>query len=277
MSIILQQNPNLIKTGGFEKEGMSLFPNTTVSFSIPLISGQLIHGLDKDEVEKVEKHYGFSFTDPRGIEFYTEQTFHLPCDTTSLNIEDNPQDLLRYKLGLYNGFIAENFEATKGPMTNAMFFVYNAQTENKEKAKDNRIKAKIGGQLNTWFEDDPEYLINVGKYLFETYSVWTEETALNDILAYLEAHTSRNKNIYKVQDILNLDKEEVEFVVDVKEAISKSIIRKNTKGNYYNALSNTEFGKTLEGVLSFLKENPDELGSNSKSDSHYSIRKQLKS
>ena len=277
MSIILQQNPHLVKAGGYEKEGLSLFPNTKLSMSLPLVHGKIVHGLDTDEIEVVEKHFGFKFDSPEGIEFYSAQVFDLPSTTTALNIEDNPQDLLRYRLGKHNGFIADTQDEAKSPMSNAIFYIYNAQSENKEKAKDNRLKAKIGGQLNDWFEDNPEYLINIGKYLFESYSVWTEEKALNDILAYLEAHTSRNKNIQTVANILKLEEEEVAFVVDVKEAISRSIIRKNTKGNYYNTLSNTEYGKTLENVLTFLKENPDEMGANDKSDSHYSIRKQLKS
>lgn len=273
--MILEQNPNLVKVGGFENQNKSLYPNTSVGFQIPLVSGKLYHGLEKEEIEKVENYYGYSFNSKEGIEFYSNQNFILPEHTSSLNIEDNIQDLLTYRLGVYLGLICSSKEETKSPMSNALFYVYDSKIENKEKAQLNRMKTKAGAKLDNWFDEDPDYLVYVGKYLFDTYSVWTAEKALNDILQMMEENNSRNNNIKKVFDAVNLSEEEIKFVVDVKEAISKSIIRKNARGNYYNSASNTEYGKTLETVLDYLKQNEDEMGKGLKTDSHYSIRKQI--
>ena len=78
MSIILQQNAHLVKSGGFEKEGLSLFPDTKVSMSLPLIHGKIVHGLKEEEIAVVEKHFGFTFDSPEGVDFYAEQIFTLP-------------------------------------------------------------------------------------------------------------------------------------------------------------------------------------------------------
>lgn len=274
MSVIVMQNPNLVGLGGFESLGKSLYPKTSVGFNIPVINKKLAINYSEEDKKTFENYFGFKFDSPEGIEFYGDYQFTLPEHVTSFNLE-NPVDNFTYRTAVLLGYIVESKEDIKSPMCNAIFYVHSSKLDAEEKAKTNRLKAKCLAKLDDLYENSSKEIIWVAKYLFNSYTDWNKDKALNELIEFIDKSTARNKNSEEVEKALNLNKNELKFVVDVKEAISRSIIRKNAKGNFYNTLTNTEFGKTLDEVLDFLRLNDSEMGEGTKEDSHYTIRKQL--
>jgi hypothetical protein len=272
MSIIIHQNTNLSRYGVDDSTRIVRYPGSSLHFEIPFINGKLHTNLTQEEQEKVELMLDVKMNSEQGAKFYSELKFTLPADITSLDIENNAMDLLTYKLGLKQGFIAPDKETTLSAMCNALFYVYDSKHDNEEKVNMFRIKAKASGKVNNSFEDDPDYLILITKHMFNQYSGLDVNKSYNKLLEYIEATKKGNSNANDVIKAFEIERDELELRVDVLEAMSnqRGIIKKNTKGMYYNPMTNTEFGRTVDAVIAYLKNDPAELEEQS-----YSIRVQL--
>lgn len=275
MAFITAQNPNLVTTGGFENTGKSLYPNTSIGFSIPVFAGKFYHGLKESEIEKVEEYYGCKFDSPEGRDLFGTLSFKIPDSPIGFDL-DTPDQLLSYRLAVSLGIIAETKSDTEDPLNSSYFYIVNSKLEEELNASINEIEGEVIADLTIMKRKEKDKLIKLSKYLFETYDILDENKAYNKIFNFVKANTKSNNNIEIVKAALDLDEEEINLVVDIKEAISRSILAKNNKGFYYNKVSSTELGKNLEEIKLFLLQNSDELGTGGKDDSVYSIRRQLK-
>jgi hypothetical protein len=269
--IYIHQNPNLVKVGGFQNLGKSLFNNTKVSLSIPLVNGKFKIDLSSEELKKVNDYYGRTFEDK---EFFSELQFPIADLIHPLDIENNVDNLITYKLGLTQGIIAANREAIEDPHCTAIFYVYDSDEHNDYKAKRNELKGDLIYTLTGLKRENKLRLIKVNKYLFSSYEALDENKAYNKLIDFIESADTVNNNLETLNRVLNLDESEVSMNVDIKEAIARNFILRDERG-YFNRESTTRYGKNFDEIVMFMEANPDELGTGNKNDKAYSIRKLL--
>ena len=81
--VIIHQNPNLVKVGGFEKTGRSINVNTKVSFGIPFVNNKFRLNLNESQIKKIEDFYHVKFDTQEGREFYSTMSFEIWCSYSS--------------------------------------------------------------------------------------------------------------------------------------------------------------------------------------------------
>ena len=272
--VTIRQNLNAPKIMGMEKIGISMFPNTSVGFSIPFINGEFIHGLEKDEIKKVQDHYGINFNSEKGKEFYSALTMTIPTGVYTLDLE-NPKDLLFYKVTLKTGAIAPNLEATKSEMCKSLFYYYNSEEEEKLVATETSKMVEAITTLGKIKDKTPDRLIILAKYLLKK-NKFTTDTAFNALSAKIIKDL---KFINAFNSALGTDEKLVKTTVQVIEAVDRSIIRRNSKtGQFVNPITTTEYGRNLDEVIAFLlnPKNADELGTGGDKDKPGSLQNLLK-
>ena len=274
-NIIILQNPNLVKVGGFENLNKSLYNNTAVGFQIPFVNNKFKTGLTEAEKKRVENHYNMMFDTPEGRDFYAGLSFTISDRKESWNLE-NPELLLKYKTAMELGILAKDRVEIDNPLCQAIFYVYDPEEENQYVSEQNELKGEVLFMLTDLKKSKPKQLITFAKYIFTTYEVFTPSRAYNRLVEMADAHSKTNRTLNKLYDILTADFEDIDLTVVIREAINKNLIIKNNRAYFANRDSSTEYGKNEEEIKEFLLNNPDELGEGKATDKLYALRRLLK-
>jgi hypothetical protein len=275
-SVILHQNPNLVKVGGYETLKRSLNPNSKVSFSIPTVNNRLKLTLSKEEEKLIEKHFNYKIDSPEGMNFYSSIDFKMDDKVTAWEISTGDA-LLKYKAGVAVGLIAESIKDIDNPMCQALYYVYNPDEESNYISETNELRGDIMAELSAAKKESPEKIITLCKYMLNTYEKLTPQRAYNKIIELVDKHTKTNPTLNTIKRQLETPYPEVELTVLIQDCINRSIIVKNNRQHFINRESTTEYGKNIDEIKAFLKQNPDELGEGKPSDKVYSLKRLLKS
>jgi len=274
MKLTLEQNKYLPVTGGLETLGMCKMPGTKETFNIPLKGDQIDTSIfSKEELSFLEKSTGYKFTNEAGKQYYTSQILELEASTQILDLE-NPKDLLRYKFGVQMGYIAESEHDAADPNSKHKFYVYNSEKEEAVNAEKNELKGNIYAQLIELKNNKDPKLIYFAKSLFQVSDKFTVTSAFNKIVNFFEMNFNNVKQVqYTIEqpfDLLRLN-------VDIKDAISANILRKEISGFYVNRFSGTTVGRNVLEIADFYRNsaNADELEEGPKS-KETSLRNLLK-
>lgn len=274
--IIIHQNPNLVKTGGYEKLGRSISPNTKVGYSLSVVNDKIKLDLTDAQKKLIEVHYGKKLEAADAVEFYSKQVLEpLKDDVVSWDLT-NPKYLLSYGVALFTGILAADIKQIENPMCSALFYVYNSEEESNYLSELNELKGEVMYNLTKLKKEDPEKIINLAKFMFNSFEVYTPSKAYNKIIQFAEQHTKTNPTLKQIDANLAKDWKEIEMSVLIQDAINKGIIVKNQRMFYMNKQNLTEYGKNPDEIIEFLKVNPDELGEGKSTDKVYSLKRLLK-
>lgn len=283
MSILIKQAPPKTFKLGLEKQGLNKFENSNTTFGLTTRNGKFSHGLkDDEEIELVEKYYGWSFDNEKNHADWSSLEFKLEGTVNAVDIKKDPSQLLMVRVAEQLGLIATSLEQAEDPMSEYEFVMYNESEEEELKAtyyeKLDSAIIELGRIRKT-----PKYLIGVAKFLLPSSTgIGKDSTkAYAKLREYINGDVTKRKNeaVDRFLKSLTIEKATLYVTVDFKEAFAKNIIRKNTKQRYYNPKSKTEYGKTESEAIAFLSDlkNQDELGLGNKNDAEFSIRAQLAS
>lgn len=280
-SIIIKQAPSNEFRLGLEKQNLNMFENTENTFEIPMdLGGKFLHGLNDEEKKIVEEHYNHQFDNKEHMEFWSNLTFKLLGTLNALE-PNHPETILQ--LGVLNAMkqTAPSLEDASNPMANYKWIVYKEGEEEEMKATYYEKLDDAIVQLSK-LRSVKKYLLAIAKYLLPSSAGIGNNTekAYVKLREFIEGKLTKKKNepVDKFLSSLNIDKELLYCTIDFRTAFRKNVIRKNSKGYYYNPLSSTEYGKNEDAVVKFLMnpKNQEELGTGGKDDPNYSIRYQLK-
>lgn len=274
-TVIIHQNPNLVKVGGYEKTGKSINSNTKVSFSIPFVNNSFKLSLTSDQIKTIEKYYNIKFDSAEGRKFYSEMNFTITDKVVSWNLADI-ETLTKYGAAISVGILAEDRKAIDNPMCQALFYVFNSEEETNYISEFNELKGEVIFGLTKIKKEDPDKIIKLAKYMFNSYEKFTPQKAYNKIIEFAEKHTKNNKTLDQIKRVLDAKWEDIDLTVTIQEAINKNIIVKNNRQFFINKESLTEYGKNIDEIKLFLVQNPDELGEGKATDKVYAIKRLLK-
>lgn len=275
--VVIHQNPNLAKTGGFEHLNRNLYSGSTVNFGISVKNNRLNLDLNKDEKALIENTFNVNMDTKEGLNFYTNEQFNFEISdkVMSWDLQD-AKTLLKYGAAIASGILAKDKKEVENPRCQSIFYVYDAEAETDYLSSLNELKGDVMFELTKLKKEEPEKIIIYAKYLFNTFEKYTPAKAFNSLVEYAEKHTKTNKTLDQLLKVLNLPFEDIELTVIVQTAINSGILSKNKQGNYFNKESMTDYGKNIEDIKLYLKMNPDELGEGKSTDKVYAIRRQLK-
>lgn len=274
-TVIIHQNPNLVKVGGYEKTGKSINSNTKVSFAIPYVNNSFKLSLNNDQIKSIEKYFNTKFDSVDGRKLYSEMNFTITDKVVSWNLEDT-ETLIKYGAAISVGILAEDRKAIDNPMCQALFYVFNSEEETNYISEFNELKGEVIYELTRIKKEDPEKVIKLAKFMFNAYEKLTPQKAYNKIVEFAEKHTKNNKTLDQIKRVLDSKWEDIDLTVTIQEAINKNVIVKNNRQYFINKESLTEYGKNIDEIKAFLINNPDELGDSKATDKVYAIRRLLK-
>ena len=123
--IIIHQNPNLAKTGGYEKIGKNLASGSKVSFGIPVVNNRLKLALKEEQLKTIETFFGIKLDSAEAISFYNEKLIGLTDKIISWDLTD-PRVLLTYGAAVQAGILAESRNEIENPFCQAIYYVYDS-------------------------------------------------------------------------------------------------------------------------------------------------------
>lgn len=272
--VVIRQNTEQANIMGMEKYGISMFPNTSVGFSVPFINGEFKHNLNAEELKAVQKYYGVTFASERGKEFYSNLVMTIPTGVYTLNLDD-PKDILFYKVTLGTGAIAPNLKTAKNPMCKSLFYFYDSEEEEKLVASENSKMTDAIIALADIKAKDPDRLVILAKYLLKK-NKFTVDTAFNTLSNKIVKDAKTFVPAFNTA--LNSDKKLVKVTVQVLEAIDRGILKRNKSGQFVNPITGTEYGRNHDEIINFLinPKNSDELGTGGDKDKPGSLENLLK-
>lgn len=269
-------NPNLI--GGFEKMGISMYPQTEVTLEPPMRNGKLHLDVDESGKKRIMKFVGADMWDSKDtIDRLFQYIPAIPDWGLTLNL-DSDKDFLSYILAKScKGLIAKDIKEAKNPMSNYAFYFYEEQAEITNKVKDLETYAEAVGVVSTLKKENPEHLIYLAKYILNDFSIQDTLVAFDRIMSLLSGEVIKENPVKVFMDAAKESEDKIRIATDVREALSKSIIKKSGL-NYFNPISTTKYGSTPNEVIEFFLDelNRDELGEGTKKDKAHTIRYQLK-
>lgn len=270
-------NPNL--TGGFERRGQSVYPHTEITMEPPVKNGKVILDLTTEERKRVHQFLNVSDLDSKeGYEALCNFMATIPSTNLALNLDDMAE-FLQYKiLQAVQAVVAPNIDAAKNPMNNTSFYFYKPDEEAKAAHTDQKRYVKAISLLDKIDGSNPELSIAIAKFLTNDFSIRNAVTAYDKCFNYISGKLDVKDPVESFIRAAEMNPEEIMTISDVKEAINKGIIKKNNS-KFFNPISSTSFGATVEEVIKFFLDptNAEELGDGGKKDKPYSIRFQLKS
>lgn len=258
MKLTLEQNKYLPVTGGLETLGMCKMPGTKETFNIPLKGDQIDTSIfTKDELNFLEKSTGYKFTNEAGKQYYTSQILELDSSTQILDLE-HPKDLLTYKFGVQMGYIAESEHDASDPNSKHRFYVYNSEKEEAVNAEKNELKGNVIAKLTELKVTKDAKLIYYAKYIFQISDKLTIPGAYNKIFEFCEKNFN---NVKQVQYAFDQPFDLLRLSVDIKDAISANILKKEISGAFVNRFSGTTVGRNVVEIADFYRNpaNADEL------------------
>lgn len=268
-------NKNL--NAGFEKNGHTVFPNTSVTMEAPLKNGRPALTFTPAEKKKIEEYFNIEIGSPDWKEFLLNYDVTVPSHAITIN-DENPADLLKFKIiQSVQTLAANNLEQAGNPMNNFQFYFYSPEEEIQKKVEVKQALGRSWSMIEDTRIKNPTRLIYIAKFLTNNQGIGDNVDFAYDILTdWIQGKIEVDSYLYKFQLAFEKPEEELSLAVDIKEAIEKQVIRRNSKNQYYNPISNTEFGKNIEEVINFmLTDKMDEMGKGLKTDKTYSIRYQL--
>jgi len=281
--VIVKQTSNGSFKLGLEKEGLSMFEQTSTSFEIPYVNGKFDHGLTEEQVDRVEKHYGLSFEDPEHRGEWLQIVLSYDHTINAYDLESNPEHLLAVSVMKNMGQAAPNLEEASNPMANYKMVIYNDGDEEEMKATYlERLDTAIMDLQEMKKTKGQQQLIYTAKYILpQSAGIGNDPAkAYVKLRSYLDGNMTSTKDeaLVLFNSAINKGKDIIYTTVDFREAYKMNIIRKNNKGQYYNVMSTTVYGSTEEQAIEYLlnPKNQEELGMGKKADANYSIRQQLK-
>lgn len=276
-TVVIHQNPNLARTGGFETLNRNLYSGSTVNFGVAVKNNRLNVELTTDERELVEHFYNTKLDSKEGIQFYTGDTFNFEISdkVMSWNLND-ARTLLKYGAAIASGILARDKKEVESPRCQSIFYVYDAEAETDYISNLNELKGDVMYQLTKLKKEDPDQIITYAKYLFNTFEKYTPAKAYNSLVEYAEKHSKTNKTLDTILKTLELPFDDVDLTVTIQTAINSGILSKNKQGAYFNKESMTEYGRNVTEIKQYLTNNPDELGEGKSTDKVYAIKRLLK-
>ena len=266
---------------GLEKEGLSHFVNTSSSYEIPYIKGKFRADLTEEQIKIIEDHYGYTWNGKTQEDFDFWSTLNLPPlkhRMAGFSVTE-PQDMILVGVLKYMGIAAPSLIASDNAMGNYKFVIHNKAEEEEYKATIHESRHEAIASLYK-IKEQEKFLKALCKHLLPTTSTikMTKKKAYNLLSEYVEGkHGKAGDSLIRFNKAMKMDKSLLYVTVDFKDAFTKNIIRKNDRNMFYNASSNTEYGKNETEAIAYLMDpkNQDELGTGSPDDKSYSIRKQL--
>lgn len=274
-TVIVHQNPNLVKVGGYEKTGKSINNNTKVSFGIPFVNNRHKLELKPEQIKIVEDYYHIKLDSVEGRAFYSDMSFDITDKVISWDLTQ-PEILIKYGAAISAGILAEDRKAIENPMCQAMFYVFNSEDETNYISEYNELRGDVLYELTKMKKEDADNIIKLAKYMFDSYEKYTPSKAYNKLVEYAEKHTKTNKTLNEIKKILDGSWEDIDLTVIIQECIAKNIIIKNKRQFFMNRENLTEYGKNIDEIKAFLLNNPDELGDGKAGDKVYALRRLLK-
>ena len=275
-TIIIHQNPNLVKVGGYEKLGRSIHPGTKIGFTFSTVNGEIKTSLNKSQTELVEKFYNKRFSDGDALEYYSRLKLEVLSDKVVAWDLSKPDLLFSYGIATYLGILAADAKAIENPLCSATHYVYNSEEESNYLSEYNELKGEVIYQLTKFKKESPEKVITLSKYMFNSFEIYTPAKAYNKLVEFAEKHTKSNPTLKTLKANLEHDYADIELTVLVQECINKGIIVRNANQYFENKENRTEYGKSNEEIKTFLKKNPDELGEGKATDKVYALRRLIK-
>lgn len=272
----IKQAPTKTKKLG---NSMRRFEQTNSFYEIPQVKGKWQHGLKtEEEVKIVEEFYGESFSNMNS-DVWGNLKFKLSHFIEPIDYKEDPEQLLKLRVWQAMGVVAESLEESLSNGSSD-FVLFDEEEEVTIKASLYQRKAEGFARLFE-LKKTPKHCIAIAKYLLpSSLQLDTLDKAYVKLTEYVDGKVLKKKNeaVDSFFRALAMDKKELYVTVDFNEAFKTNIIRKNDKGRFYNPMSQTELGRTVDEAISYLSnpKNQDELGTGAKSDQPYSIRTQLK-
>lgn len=274
---------------GLEEEGLQVWELATSLVPIPKRMGKWNHGLTKEELKVVEDYYGHSFDNPDHDSFWNNQMFQIKHTRMVLR-PDNPEDILKAGIIKTMGLAATSMqEVENNPMARYTFVIEDAAAEQEMATSLYEMQDECIVELNKLRNtpNSERYLFALAVHLFPQGMVGSiSDIKASTKLVYTRLrefidgnHTETQKDgPTKFLAALDIDKGRMLVKCDVTEAIRHGVIRKDrTKNQYYNSMSQTVYGKSVDQVVDFLlqQDQEEELGIGSNPPS-WSIRTQLR-
>ena len=277
--VVIDQLPAPPGYFGLDKYNKSLFPSTSCTFEIPVKNGRYLLGMTDEQEEEFARYFTSKSKDSdEWKEWLSKRTFSVGSEQKILSL-DRMEDKFDYhvfiKANPQTNFIAKDKKSAEEAIGNYKFVVVNQELEIEDEVS--TIKAKNKGRAAlTDIQDDDKELLKLAHYLFPVKGV------TNGLIAYknLETYISQSKeNALNFLSLLKEDPDKILVTVSVKRAVEKNIIRRGQDQWYYNHISGTRLGKSLEDTIKYLLDpkNQDELGTGTKDDSPVTILSQLRS
>lgn len=267
----------------FKKLGNTIrkFEGTESTFEIPYVKKKWLHGLRSNkEIQKVESHYGRSFSNPEDNEFWGSLKFSLNHFIEPLSGLDNPEDLLKVRVLEASKILTSSYQDFISNENGDRDFILYDENEETSVTASLYEKRDLAVAELVNIKKTPKYLIAVAKSLLPVnMSIPSKDAAYVKLREYIDGKVIKNKTeaVDKFLACLEKDKSILYVEVDFDEAFRKNVIRKNSNKRFYNPMTGVEYGKTKDEAVSFLMnpKNQDELGTGLKGDEPYSIRAQL--
>ena len=269
-------NPNL--KGGFEKLGISMYPSTEVTGEPPIKNGKLLLDIDEAGKKRIMRFIGADVWESKDtVDRLFQYIPALPDWGATLDL-DSDKDFLTYTvLKSVKGLVAKDIKQAKHPMSNYAFYFYEEEAEIANKVKDLESYAEAVGVVGTLKRENPEHLIYLAKYILNDFSIHDTLVAFDRLMSLLAGDVLKENPVKVFMDAAKESEDKIRVATDVREALSKSIIKKSGL-NYFNPVSTTKYGSTPNEVVEFFLDelNRDELGEGTKKDKPHTIRYQLK-
>lgn len=283
MAVIKQAKTSDFKLG-LEVKGRQFFDNTTAVYPIPRLNKKWLHGLNEDQVKKVEKDTGRSFTNPSDNEFWGGLEFEIDHNYDFVPTNDW-KDVLKIGVLKNLGVLAGSLEEVRNnPNANYGYVLSDPKQEVQEKLTLTKKKYKAIEYLMEI--KDSSYLLYFAKYVLpKTLSLnEDEELAFQSLSEFIEGEIKERQgstikeNLAKFQKAREMEKEDLILKVDIEEALKFNLIRLDKSKMYTNPLYGHAIGRNFNKVFEYFKDpkNQEELGLNMDTDNEYSLRYQLK-
>lgn len=273
-TLIKQRNPNPGESlMGLEKLDYVLFPECDTSLEIPQIRGKFNLGLTEDQQKTFEDYFGVKFETDEGKKWLSEYVINLRHDVNPRdhNKMEHLFDLAVLKANGGMGIV--QFNDNEDEIGRFPFVATDQEKELDQKVNKKQLRNR-GIEALENLSTNKTNLVKITKYIFDT-----GNTDLDFNLAYdkLDDYINGGQSA-KFLAVLKLDPDYIDTVVTVKDAMGHGIIRLSADQWYVNYSNGTKLGRNLEEIIKYLNnpQNQDQLGTGSKDDTPYSIKRQLK-
>jgi hypothetical protein len=161
------------------------------------------------------------------------------------------RDLIKYKVGIKLGVIAETFEEAKDIMNKSIFYCSNREDESRLEAEKNEVYTDVLFDLTKLKRESDLKLVYVASEILGDLSIVNVSESLNYLKRWLDEKDTTER-CKAVAEILKEDTVKLENAYNIKKCISYGLIKKNSRGFYCNAESATEFGKSVGETVNML-------------------------